>query len=264
MVWLAVIALAIWVLVEHGRSTRLKQELAELRKRLAATPTPAPHGRRMQRGGPAEPARRRLRHPHHRTGDRRAGRPGPDARAGGCQPRASRAEPPRPPPVVTPRRASRRSPAPRSRRWLAERGLAWIGGSALVIGGAFLVGYAAQRGLLHPAMRIIAAILLGFALLGAGEAIRRGRLAGFGGHKLAAAVASGAGASVLYGATLGRRPTSTTSSTAALCVGPAGGDRLGPAGPGLPARRGAGGAGAGRGVRRAADGRRRRPGRSRR
>src|SRR6185312_3744474 len=107
------------------------------------------------------------------------------------------------PPILRPASA----PAPREPRiargaieaWLSERGLAWIGGSALVIGGAFLVGYAAQHGFFTPPLRIAAATLLWLLLVGAGEAIRRGRLAGFGGHKLAAGVCAGSGAAVLYG-----------------------------------------------------------------
>jgi uncharacterized membrane protein len=196
MVWLAVIALAIWVLVEHGRSTRLQQELAELRKRLSG-PAPAPQPTESA-AAPPEPAYAAF---ATRTIEPAivapaAPVPMPEPAAANPEPLP---EPPRPSPVVTPPRRPALTRAT-IETWLAERGLAWIGGSALVIGGAFLVGYAAQAGFFNPAMRIIAAILLGFALVGAGEAIRRGRLAGFGGHKLAAAVASGSGASVLYGA----------------------------------------------------------------
>ena len=51
-------------------------------------------------------------------------------------------------------------------------------------------------------MRIFAAALLGFILVGAGELIRRRRrLAGFGENPLAAAIVTGAGAAMLYGTT---------------------------------------------------------------
>ncbi|MEJ0066216.1 MAG: DUF2339 domain-containing protein [Caulobacteraceae bacterium] len=115
--------------------------------------------------------------------------------------------PSRPPPASTPSRAT-------IERWLAEKGLAWIGGSALVIGGAFLVGYAAQRGFFTPQMRIIAAAALGLALLGVGELIRRRKLAGFGENRLAAGIVNRRRRG---GATArpGRRSTSTASSTAA-------------------------------------------------
>ena len=70
-----------------------------------------------------------------------------------------------------------------------------------MIGAAFLVGYAAQRGFFTPQMRIIAAAGLGFALIGVGELLRRRKLAGFGENPLAAAIVTGAGAAVLYGTT---------------------------------------------------------------
>ncbi len=198
-----------------------------------------------------------LRDPHRRTDDCRASRRAdPDAEPAAITPAPPQPlpAPPRPPPVATPPHQHALTRATME-KWLAERGLAWIGGSALVIGGAFLVGYAAQAGFFGPAMRLTAAIALGLALLGAGEAIRRGRLAGFGGHKLAAAVASGSGARCST-ARSGRLPPLPLHRRRPL-LGPAGGDRLGPAGPRLPAWGGAGGAGAGRRVRRAAAGRRR-------
>ena len=102
--------------------------------------------------------------------------------------------PPQPPPAQPVNRAV-------VERWLAENGLAWIGGSALVIGGAFLVGYAAQQGLFTPRLRIIAAAVLGLAMVGAGELIRRRKLAGFGENRLAAGIVTGAGAAVVYGTT---------------------------------------------------------------
>ena len=218
MIWLAVIALAIWVLVEHNRASRLDRELIELRRRLAE-PSPAPEPRRSF----AEPTPE-MAAAARAAADAAAAALAEQTRAPQISPPTVRPEPepavaleaarvapapaiqPTPSPSPPPRPAPTRSGDPLLTRaslekWLAERGLAWIGGSALVIGGGFLVGYAAQQGFFTPGMRIIAAVVLGFALLGAGEAIRRGRLAGFGGHKLAAAVASGAGAAVLYGAT---------------------------------------------------------------
>jgi uncharacterized membrane protein len=202
MAWLAIIALAIWVFVERQRVSALARELSELRQRLGAS-TPA--FRRPPPSGITPAMETAARVAADVAFERAVATPvsplmpepttvvAPPSPPAGPQPPVVPAPPPPPrEPLFT--RAS-------LEKWLAERGLAWIGGSALVIGGGFLVGYAAQQGFFNPAMRIIAAVVLGFALLGAGEAIRRGRLAGFGGHKLAAAVASGAGASVLYGAT---------------------------------------------------------------
>ncbi len=83
--------------------------------------------------------------------------------------------------------------------WLSENGLAWLGGGALVLGGVFLVAYAAQQGLFTPAARISAAVVLGLAMITAGEVVRRG-LAPVARHPLAAGVVSGAGAATLYAA----------------------------------------------------------------
>ena len=209
LVWLAIFALAIWVFVERERVSTLSRELNELRKRLAALAPPAPEP--ASGITPAMTAAAREPAPASPEPTPEPASPIParaeqgaasgDATPGDATPvDATPASQPAPQPPSTPPREPVFTRASLE-KWMAERGLAWVGGSALVIGGAFLVGYAAQQGFFTPGLRILAAVALGFALLGAGEAIRRGRLAGFGGHKLAAAVASGAGASVLYGAT---------------------------------------------------------------
>ena len=221
MVWLAVIALAIWVLVEHGRATRLGQELADLRRRLAeltarSGPTFAPEPRAA--AGEPTPAMAAAARAAADAASAALAQPSRPPLAVAPSPSEAEPQPAAEPPTSAPDPVSPLAPPPHPpprpspaaqpvftrvalEKWLAERGLAWIGGSALVIGGAFLVGYAAQQGFFTPLMRVLAAVALGFALLGAGEAIRRRRLAGFGGHKLAAAIASGAGAAVLYAAT---------------------------------------------------------------
>ncbi|NBB15429.1 DUF2339 domain-containing protein [Caulobacter sp. SLTY] len=79
---------------------------------------------------------------------------------------------------------------------LAEKGLAWLGGGGLVLGGVFLVGYAAQQGLLTPLVRLVMAIALAGAMLMASEVLRR--RPGPRGQQLASAVLAGAGASTLY------------------------------------------------------------------
>ena len=84
--------------------------------------------------------------------------------------------------------------------WLAENGLAWLGGGGLALGGLLLVVYAAQQGVFTPPLRIAAAILLGGLMIGASEWILRQKRAPNGRHLLAAAVAAGAGAVTLYGA----------------------------------------------------------------
>jgi uncharacterized membrane protein len=84
--------------------------------------------------------------------------------------------------------------------WLAENGLAWIGGGGLALGGLLLVVYAAQQGVFTPPLRIAAAVGLGGLMIAASEWILRQKQAPGGRHLLAAAVAAGAGAVTLYGA----------------------------------------------------------------
>lgn len=109
------------------------------------------------------------------------------------------------------RTASDSRPSPRPRRsgdltwaalstWLAERGLAWLGGGGLALGGLLLVVYAARQGVFVPSLRIAAAVILGGLMVAASEWILRQKQAPGGQHRLAAAVAAGAGAVTLYGA----------------------------------------------------------------
>jgi uncharacterized membrane protein len=99
--------------------------------------------------------------------------------------------------VVTP---PPRQAGPALSTWLAENGLAWIGGGALALGGALLVGYAASQGLFTPALRIWAALAVGSAMLGAGEWARRRERVSPARPGLVGALATGAGAATLYAA----------------------------------------------------------------
>ncbi|WP_179380257.1 DUF2339 domain-containing protein [Jannaschia marina] len=125
------------------------------------------------------------------------------------------------------RRAGRRGPTPfvppaptgaaRPRRdgpSLVDRGLAWLQGNwfyvaaaaALTLAGIFLVQYGAERGLLPPRVRVIAALVFGLALIAGGEWIRRR----FGDDETAStaylpSILSGAGIVTLFGAILGAR-----------------------------------------------------------
>jgi hypothetical protein len=193
MIWLVVLGLAVWLFVEHGRVTTLRRELESALRIQATAPSLAPV--EATAPIPASPPPIVQPTPLVAQPATRVAEPAPVLPPVTFQPRPLPASPVRAP--APPRPAVTRAAV---EAWLSEKGLAWVGGSALVIGGAFLVGYAVQQGFFTPAMRIGAAVLLGIAMLGAGEAIRRRRLAGFGGHKLAAAIVSGGGAAVLYGA----------------------------------------------------------------
>ena len=214
MVWVAVLGLTIWLIVQQSNLGDLKRELAQLRQLLADRAKPPPAAatgitpameaaaRRAADAAPVPTISAPAMPPPVVTAPPAvepavAPLPEPAAAAGEVTqfaPPAPALIRPRLPPAPALTRAA-------VERWLAENGLAWIGGSALVIGGAFLVGYAAQRGLFTPQMRIIAAAVLGLVLIGAGELIRRRKLANFGENPLASAIVTGAGAAVLYATT---------------------------------------------------------------
>lgn len=89
-------------------------------------------------------------------------------------------------------------PAPQRRRqleqWLAENGLAWMGGGAFALGGIMLVAIAAQQSWFSPLVRLYCALALGAGLIGASEWLLRRP----GAHRLAAALIAGAGAATFY------------------------------------------------------------------
>jgi uncharacterized membrane protein len=78
-------------------------------------------------------------------------------------------QPPPPPPALgTP------APAPRGlEQRLGARGFVWLGGACIALAGAFLVKYSIDEGLLGPGMRVTLGIVLGIALLVAGDFMRR-------------------------------------------------------------------------------------------
>jgi len=71
------------------------------------------------------------------------------------------------------------TPAPKRdmEQALASRWFVWIGGIAIAIGGLLFVKYAYDEGLIPPAVQIVLGLLLGGALVAAGEALRRKPLA---------------------------------------------------------------------------------------
>jgi uncharacterized membrane protein len=84
-------------------------------------------------------------------------------------------------PVVAPEPATTSAPlrpavepTPRGlEQRLGARGFVWLGGACLALASFFLVKYSIEEGLLGPAMQVILVILLGIALLIAGDSMRR-------------------------------------------------------------------------------------------
>jgi uncharacterized membrane protein len=65
-------------------------------------------------------------------------------------------------------------PAPRGlEQRLGARGFVWLGGACIALASFFLVKYSIDEGLLGPGMRVVLGILLGIALLVAGDFMRR-------------------------------------------------------------------------------------------
>ncbi len=110
-------------------------------------------------------------------------------------PEPERAAPPPPPP------AKAKEPPRRLDQWLAEKGLAWIAGIALAVGAIYLVAVATQSAWFTAPVRLITALVLGVAMLGAGEWTRRMGLARPPGHALVSALLAGAGIVVFYATT---------------------------------------------------------------
>ncbi|MDG2530859.1 DUF2339 domain-containing protein [Caulobacter endophyticus] len=196
MEWVFIVGLTVWIAVQHQSLDLVKRQLGKALvelERLKAS---------LEASGPSAP--------------REAAAPTPQAPQPSpwtIEPKA--VEPPRaPPPSVEPiyNPSPIPAPAPRPIRverplitretastWLAENGLAWIGGGGLALGGLLLVAYAAQKGIFTPPLRIAAAVVLGALMVLASEWILR-RKTEMSRHLLAAAIAAGAGAVTLYGA----------------------------------------------------------------
>jgi uncharacterized membrane protein len=81
-----------------------------------------------------------------------------------AEPPASEPSPPKTAPEPKPRGLEQR---------LGARGFVWLGGVCLALAGAFLVKYSIDEGYLGPGTRIVLGILLGIALLVAGDFMRK-------------------------------------------------------------------------------------------
>lgn len=87
---------------------------------------------------------------------------------------------------------------PRLIDWLAQNGLAWLGGAIIVLVAVYVVTYATQQGWFTPAVRLACALAFGVGLIGVSELARRAGLRQPPGHPLVAALLAGAGAATFY------------------------------------------------------------------
>lgn len=206
MLWLIVLGLAAWSLVQHQRLTALAKRLEELSKQIVPRPEASASPQTVRRAWVEDSAEAFPQTPPEIEPERVA--PPKPVLAEAAPPAMAMAmaapalapalkeTPPEPPSRPRMPAASTRSVSD----WLSENGLAWIGGGALALGGLLLVAYAAQRGFFTPALRIGAAVILGFTALATGEALRRGAGARLEPNRLVAALTTGAGAATLYAA----------------------------------------------------------------
>jgi len=107
--------------------------------------------------------------------------------------------PPMPEPVRPPPRV-REKPSRSLEQWLAEKGLAWIGGGAAAVGAIYLVAYAAGQRWFTPEVQLVCAVVFGLVLLAASEWARRASLRRPPGNPLIAALLAGAGVVAFYAA----------------------------------------------------------------
>lgn len=204
MHWLAIIVLAVFAVLQGLAIRRLENRLNAAPRERPESPNPE-----VRRPSPSEPL---WPAPEPSAATRAAEvQAALDARVSvtrtAVDPMRPRIEPPpfrpapvSPPPPPRPQRAPSRMTWAAVSTWLAENGLAWIGGGGLALGGLLLVVYAAQQGVFTPPLRIASAVVLGGLMIAASEWILRQKRAPGGRHLLAAAVAAGAGAVTLYGA----------------------------------------------------------------
>lgn len=195
MVWVLLVLVAGWSLYLGEAVRNLSHQLDTLRRRLDQIETAGAPGLAT------EPLADLAQPPSAEPQPAPLEAPGPETR---FAPEPDTPEPDTPelvalePSAGVPVRPSR--PAFNLAAWLSEHGLAWLGGGALVLGGVFLVAYAARRGLFTPPLRIAAAVALGAALMGVGEWLRRREQLEVRRGAQIAAIATGAGAATLYAA----------------------------------------------------------------
>lgn len=201
MEWVLILGLGVWVWLQSQRIGDLTRRLGELERRAGA-PAPAVAGQpvvaeRAQRPAPIlEPL---LLDTPLDPDELLLDTPLPDA-SNDAEPVAPTPPPP-PPATVTPLRAPpppRAAPNRNLEKWLAENGLAWLGGGAFALGAIYLVSVAAQQNWFTPQVQLACALALGTLLIGASEWARRVSISKPPGHPLIAALLAGAGVVAFY------------------------------------------------------------------
>jgi uncharacterized membrane protein len=167
-----------------GRLTALEQELAVVRRRLAAAPAPPVEtpASPIAAPSPAEPPPAVV-------------EPAPEAPPA-APPHAA------PPPAALPPAARPPAPPPTApkrptidwERWIGVRGAAVLGGVVLALAGILFVRYSIERGLISPALRVALGILAGIAAIAWSQRLRKR------GYRINADALAGAGIVLLYAA----------------------------------------------------------------
>ncbi len=215
MEWLVILALAAWSWWQAARIDALTQKLADLEQRLDVAEKARPEGRSAaeQQTIPAAPADDRepllltenvIAQEETLLLDTPVPEPSNDSQPELLltQPAADEEAPiPFPPAAATPPPRRLRDSG-RFERWLAENGLAWLGGGALAIGAIFLVSFATQQDWFTPRVQLACALALGLGLIAGSEWARRTALMGAG-STLVAAMLAGAGLVSLYASVWG-------------------------------------------------------------
>jgi uncharacterized membrane protein len=200
---LGLIALVVIVIRLNTRLKLVERELGALRSLVISTPPAAASP--AAAGEVAAPA----------AIIERVGEPATDGEVAAVEQAASEpAEPAGPWGAVEGRDAASAEPAPAAaippaaakadiETALGTRWAVWVGGIALALGGVFLIRYSIEAGIFGPGVRLTMAALLGLALVGAGEFIRR---TGFeiplngGNNAYIPGILTAAGAFTLFGA----------------------------------------------------------------
>jgi uncharacterized membrane protein len=183
----------------------LTRRLAELERRLAA---PAPQ--RMAEPAPSAPAEEPLLLtevvppdelvldtplPQASNDDTPVAEDAPTSAARAIEDDAAFLNEQLPPVPEAARPLPRQRPTTRAlEQWLAENGLAWLGGGALALGGILLVAFAAQQSWFTPPVQLGCAVTLALALIGLSEWMLRAADP----NRLIAALLAGAGVATRY------------------------------------------------------------------